>query len=106
MAANDTNAELWKQLKQDIDAWECQTVEFKKTAASDHELAEAIAGFATSNIRRIYVGVSHDGQIIGVDNVSTGLEKDAYQRKIAHISKNIVNPPIRRDLRELLTLEE
>jgi len=95
MAANDINVELVKQLKEDVNTWECQTVEFKKTATSDHELAEAIAGFATSNIGRIYVGVGDSGQITGVDNLSTGPEKDAYQRRIAHIARDIVNPPIR-----------
>jgi len=95
MATNDTNAELVKQLKQDIAAWESQTVEFKKTATSDHELARAIAGFATSNAGRIYVGVSDDRQIRGVDTVSTGPERDTYQRRIARISRDITRPPIR-----------
>jgi hypothetical protein len=95
MAATENNSELVNQLKQDIETWECQSVEFKKTATSDHELAEAIAGFATSNIGRIYIGVNDDGQITRVNNVSTGTEKDAYQQRIANISRIIVKPPIR-----------
>jgi predicted HTH transcriptional regulator len=62
MTPDDANAEPLKQLKEDIKTWECQTVEFKKTATSDHELAEAIAGFATSNAARIYIGIDDDGQ--------------------------------------------
>lgn len=95
MTPEDASAELSEQLKEDIETWECQTVEFKKRATSDHEIAEAIAGFATSNSGRIYIGVGDDGQITGVDAVSDGMERDAYQRRIAHISRDLVKPPIR-----------
>jgi len=95
MSPDDANAELLKQLEEDIKTWECQTVEFKKSATSDHELAETMAGFATSNAGRIYIGVNDDRQVTGVNNVSNGIERDSYQRRIAHISKDIVKPPIR-----------
>jgi len=95
MSTTNANTELVKQLRQDIETWECQTVEFKKTATSDHELAETVAGFATSNIGRIYIGVADGRQITGIDNVSTGIDRDAYQRRIARISRDLVNPLIR-----------
>jgi hypothetical protein len=87
--------ELLEQLKQDIETWENESVEFKKKSTSDHELAEAIAGFATANAGRIYIGVEDDGKIVGVDGVDTGIGKDKLLRKIAHISKDLVKPPIR-----------
>ena len=84
-----------EQLKQDIVTWENQSVEFKKKSTSDHEKAEAMAGFATANPGRIYIGVGDDRKIVGVDGVDTGSGKDRRLREIARISKNLVNPPIR-----------
>lgn len=95
METEDRNAELMKQLEQDITDWESQTVEFKKTATSDHELARAFAGLATANTGRIYVGVGDNRRTEGVDNVSTGSEKDKYQLRIARISRDMVKPAIR-----------
>lgn len=92
MSAN--NDRLVEELKHDIAKWECQELEFKKTATSNHEIAQAIAGFATSNIGRIYLGVDN-GKITGLPNLSTGLERDAYQQKVAQILRDIINPQIR-----------
>ena len=85
---------LVEELKRDIEKWECQELEFKKTATSDHEIAQAIAGFATSNIGRIYIGVDN-GKITGLPNASSGLERDKYQQKIAQILRDMINPQIR-----------
>lgn len=84
-----------KQLREDIKNWECQEVEFKKTATSDHEIAEAIAGFATSNVGRIYLGVDDGGSVTGLDHIKNGADRDVFLRRIANISRNIVKPPIR-----------
>ena len=95
MVETNNSAHLLEVLKSDIVTWECQTVEFKTTAASDHEIAEAIAGFATSNFGKIYLGISASRLIVGVNAVSDGIGKDNFLRRIAHISKDIVRPPIR-----------
>ena len=95
MVETNNNAHLFEQLKKDIATWECQALEFKTTATSDHEIAEAIAAFATSNFGRIYLGIDNSRQITGVDNVFDGLGKDTFLRRIAHISKDLVKPPIR-----------
>lgn len=95
MVETNTNAHLLEQLKRDVTTWECQTSEFKTTATSDHEIAEAIAAFATSNFGKVYLGISNSRQITGVDNVSDGLEKDNFLRRIAHISRDLVKPPLK-----------
>jgi len=90
-----TDEELQQQLYEDIKTWENQSVEFKTRATSDHQLAESIAGFATSNVGRIYIGVSDNREITGVDVVEDGAGKDRFQRRIANIARNIIKPPIR-----------
>jgi len=87
--------ELLKQLMRDIKTWENQSLEFKRKSTSDHKLAEAIASFATANVGRIYIGVDPDKRITGVDGVDDGEGRDRRLRRIAHITKTIVKPPIR-----------
>lgn len=82
-----------KQLKRDIEQWENQYVEFKKSP-SKHDLAQTIAGFATANAGRIYIGVSSDRKITGVDGVKTGIGKDRRQRQISRTTRDNVRPPI------------
>lgn len=95
MATDDANAKFVEQLKRDIETWECQEIEFKKTATSDHEIAETIAGFATTNVARIYLGVDDNREITGIGHITNGLDKDSFLRRIANISRTIVKPPIR-----------
>ncbi len=78
-----------------MDSWECQEIEFKKKATSNSEIAEAIAGFATSNNGRIYIGIDQNRRINGLDNLSDGIQKDKYMREIVNISRNKVKPAIR-----------
>jgi hypothetical protein len=94
MAVSEANEDM-KQLRKDIVTWECQEIEFKKTATNDHEIAEAVAGFATANVARIYIGVDDDGEIAGISHIKNGSDKDVFLRRISHISRNIVKPPIR-----------
>jgi len=91
----ESNLVLLEQLEKDLETWETQSVEFKQTSTSNHKLAEAIAGFATANQGRIYVGIGPEGTIEGVQGVNSQAGRDKQQLRIAHISKDIVKPPIR-----------
>lgn len=89
-----SNIALMEQLAKDIAEWETHSVEFKKRATSDNELAQAIAAFATANPGRVYIGIKPDKTIEGVEiNANNG--RDIYQLKIARITNDIIRPKIR-----------
>lgn len=91
----ESNLILLEQLEKDLETWENQLVEFRQKSTSDHELAKAIAGFATANPGRIYIGVRPDKTITGVEGIDTRTGMDRQQLRIARITKDIVKPPIR-----------
>lgn len=77
-------------LKTDLAQGESQEVEFKQEFPSNTtELAAEIAAFATSNPGRIYVGVTDDKQVIGL-NVS----KDDFQNRVGGLVRDSVKPSI------------
>jgi hypothetical protein len=96
------NSALIEQLTKDIQEWETHTIEFKKRATSDSELAEAIAGFATANAGKIYIGIKPDKTIEGVE-IDEHLGKDNYQRRIARITNDVIRPKIRVKLHFIIT---
>ncbi len=97
-----SNRTLLEELYRDIKEWETRTLEFKKRATSDSELAEAIAAFATANPGRIYIGIKPNRVIEGVEiNADNG--KDSYQQRIARITNDVVKPKVRAELHFIVT---
>lgn len=86
---------LLREFEKDLDCWESQKVEFKKRATSKHVIAESIAGFATAEGGRIYIGVRPDKTVEGIEGLDTGRSRDVKQRQILDASKQIVKPAIR-----------
>ena len=58
------------------------------------DLGKEIAAFATSNPGIILIGVSDDGELIGIDDTSTSEERDTYLRRIEGICKGTIKPAI------------
>ena len=96
------NSALIEQLTKDIQEWETHTIEFKRRATSDSELAETIAGFATANAGKIYIGINPDKTTEGVE-IDEHLGKDNFQRRIARITNDVIRPKIRVRLHFIIT---
>ena len=86
------NINLIKQFEEDLKKGECQKVELKRELSESDKLAKEIAAFSTSNKGRIYIGVSNDGDIIGIstiDNINNTLQKDDFLRKLRGIVSKV-----------------
>jgi predicted HTH transcriptional regulator len=61
---------------------------------SVHELAKEIAAFATTNPGTIFLGVADDGEIVGVDGLSTMKGRDKLRQRIEGTSSRSISPSI------------
>ncbi len=90
--------ELATRLREDIEIWEGQEIEFMEDYPSNaSELSKEIAAFATTNAGRIYLGVDDDGNIVGVSAVHTAGEKhgkDDISNRLAGLTQRAIKPSI------------
>lgn len=90
------NINLIKQFEKDLKKGEGQEVEFKREINSPDKLAKEIAAFSTSNDGRIYIGVSNNGDIIGISTIDSKdkiSQKDDFLKRLRGVTQR-VNPRI------------
>lgn len=88
---------LIDEMERDIQLGESQELEFMESFPGNiHELAKEIAAFATSNPGTIYIGISNNGNKIGIidEKDKFNNKKDELQNRIAGITRNSVKPSI------------
>jgi hypothetical protein len=79
----------------DLQNGESLTVEFKRTFPENaRNLADVIASFASTDGGRIYLGVTDDGTILGLRDITAQKDRDAIQRRIEGTCSSI-EPRIR-----------
>jgi ATP-dependent DNA helicase RecG len=77
------------------DRGEGQNLEFMAEYPSNgHDLSREIAAFASSNAGTILIGVSDDGNLIGLCNVDTAAKRDTLLRRIEGVCAGHVRPAI------------
>lgn len=77
------------------DGGEGQRVEFKREYPSNaSELSKEIAAFASSNAGKIIIGVTDDGELVGLDDLDTPVGRDQLARRIEGLCTNNVKPAI------------
>ena len=87
-----TDINLIKQFEEDLRKGECQEIEFKQKLNEPDKLAKKIASFSTSNEGRIYIGVSDNGEIIGIstiDNINNTSQIDDFRQRLRGIVSKI-----------------
>jgi len=57
-----------------------------------HELAKEIAAFSTSNDGTVFLGVTDDGQVVGMVDLDEAVQRDALQQRISGVTTGIVRP--------------
>jgi Putative DNA-binding domain len=74
---------------------EGQEIDFKERIPEQaHKLAKEFAGFGTSNPGMIFVGVTNDGTVVGVDGIGNLEGKDRFRQRIEGLTSNTVKPPL------------
>ena len=74
---------------------EGQHLEFKKTFPQNaQDLAKEIAAFATSNQGTILVGVSDDGDLVGIKDAENQNGRDSILKRLGGICSGTVKPAI------------
>src|SRR3989344_6270185 len=73
-----------KELKLIISKGETDRVEFKSSLSQTNEIIQTISGFANSDGGIIFIGVSNNGEILGVD-----IGKDSVERLTNNLNQNI-----------------
>lgn len=74
---------------------EGQHLEFKKTFPQNaQDLAKEIAAFATSNQGTILVGVSDDGDLVGLEDAGSQNGRDSILKRLGGICSGTVKPAI------------
>jgi len=82
-----------KQVQEDLEKGESQTVEFKSQFPKNAvEMAKVIASFATSNAGRIFLGVNDKGIICGLDTKVSSV--DHIKNRISNLSHQSIDPPV------------
>jgi hypothetical protein len=87
--------QLSKDLKVLRAKGENQDLEYMESFPQNvRELAKEIAAFATSNQGIILIGVSNEGDLIGIDNASTSEGRDNILRRTEGICRGTIKPSI------------
>ena len=73
---------------------EGQGIEFKQEKPKPDKLAKEIAAFATSNAGRIFLGITNNGRVVGLEKDQDDLDRDKLGNYIDNICSNNVRPPI------------
>ena len=74
---------------------EGQELEFKSEFPSNtRDLGKEIAAFATSNPGTIFLGVSDDGEIVGLEKMGTTKARDLLQSRIEGLTSNTIVPSL------------
>ena len=77
------------------DGGEGQRIEFKSEYPSNgSDLGKEIAAFASSNAGRIIIGVKDDGDLVGLDELTTPAGRDQLAQRIEGVCANAVKPAI------------
>lgn len=79
-----------QDLKQVIENGENSKVEFKEVSVSSHSLAEEIVAFANGQGGSIFIGVSDDGHVSGIDID----RKQRLEEMVMNICRTNVSPPL------------
>lgn len=72
-----------KNLSKLIGSTESTTVEWKQSLSESDEIIETAAGFANAEGGRIFIGVSPDGKVLGVQ-----IGKGTIEKLVNHIAQN------------------
>ena len=87
--------ELSRDLAQLRSRGESQDTEYMVMFPSNaHELAKEIAAFATSNQGTILIGVTNEGDLIGIQNMETPSGRDELLNRLQGICNGAVRPSI------------
>lgn len=78
---------------------EGQAVEFKAQIDQARDFGKEIAAFATSNAGTILLGVTDDGDIVGLAGCETPAGRDALKQRLQGVLRDHVDPTIRPDIR-------
>lgn len=93
------NDELIAKLKEDMDIWENQEIEFVEDFPKNgHDLTKDIAAFLTSNTARIYLGIGNDKTPIGLstdNNIVDAMKKDIILDRLGNLVAKNIRPSIR-----------
>jgi hypothetical protein len=74
---------------------EGQEIDFKERIPEQaHKLAKEFAGFGTSNPGTIFVGVTNDGTVVGVDGIDHLEGQDRFRQRIEGLTSTAVKPPL------------
>ena len=77
------------------DAGEGQHVEFmSEYPENGYELSKEIAAFASSNHGTILIGVSDDGELLGLPNLNSNATRDKLLRRIEGVCSGNIRPSI------------
>ena len=89
------DTQLSRDLASLIERGEGQNLEFKsKFPNNGSELAREIAAFATSGAGTLLVGVSNDGELLGIQGAAEFTERDRLTNRLAGLCKHNVQPAI------------
>jgi len=74
---------------------EGQSIEFISSYPDNaHELAKEIAAFSTSNDGTIFLGVTDDGEVVGMASLDEATQRDALQQRVSGVTTGIVRPSV------------
>lgn len=86
---------LSNELKELREKGENQDLEYMESFPTNtRELAKEIAAFATANSGKILIGVSNNGDLVGVKETETAESRDSIIRRIEGICKGTIKPSI------------
>jgi len=89
------DAELSRQLPLLRDRGEGQNLEFmERYPENGFDLSKEIAAFASSNAGKILLGVSDDGQLVGLPNMDDPVKRDDLCRRIEGVCGGNLRPAI------------